>query len=160
MKISWPSQKTPTLKFIFCNKDSSTTLFFVCPIIFCRHCNAGTLSWLVSLSGLVWFHNFLRKVWPLWKTHLQVCNKVYTLEHILSKCALKYKTRYVLKYQLHYLQVFSCDEKCGLVHGSVYSKFDCICPSISLLHEVRHYRFMFEFTYVSMILARVYRLAQ
>ena len=87
-------------------------------------------------------------------------NKFYTLGHILSKCALKYNTKYVLKYQLHYLQVFSCHEKCGLVHGSVYSKFDCICPSISLLHEVRHYRFMFEFTYVSMILARVYRLAQ
>ena len=88
-------------------------------------------------------------------------NKVYiTIGHILSKCALKFKTKYALKYQLHYQQVFPCHEKCGMVHGSVYSKCDSICPSISLLYEVRPYKFMVQFTYVSITLARVYILGQ
>ena len=66
----------------------------------------------------------------------------------LSKFALKYKTKYVLKYQLHYLQVIPCHEKCGMVHGSVYSKCDRICPSFSLLYEVRHYRFTYVWIYL------------
>ena len=98
---------------------------------------AGALSWLVSLSGLVWFHNVFGQIWPLWKTHLQVIKLAFLCP----------KT---LKYQLRYLQVFPCHEKCGMVHGSFHSKFDSICPSISLLYEVRNYTIYYIYLYLSL----------